>query len=445
MNFVIKVGPLCNSLIIRGKSLRYLSCLQKSQWFSSNKLKGIQKRRLRLLLQHAYNNVPYYHKLFKTRHLRPQNIRSIEELAKMPIISKEDFRDSFWEFVSRNFQTYRPRLNSTSGSTGEPFRYYLGREATAIANAALWRGWGYAGYRFGDKMAVLAGLSLVPEKQSPFSQIISRTIFRKTKLPAINLRRNILKQYAKKIMRFKPKFIRGYPSSLYFFADFLKEEGLDDIRPKDILTTAEMLFPYQRKLLEEVFHCEVFDGFGALDGGTTAFECEEHSGYHIAMEKTIMEFLDKNGNPVTGERGRIIATDLYNYAMPFIRYDTGDMGVLSDETCQCGRGLPLMKEILGRTTDILKFKNGSILSGPSLTLIFKDFDIKQYQLIQRRDDSLSVKLIKGKTYTEEDTLRLHMILRKNIGEGVEIEFDFVDCIPTTEIGKWKLIISEAKS
>jgi len=162
----------------------------------------------------------------------------------------------------------------------------------------------------------------------------------------------------------------------------------------------------------------------------------------MAVEKVVMEFVDEDGNPVTeGEKGRIIATDLFNYAMPFIRYDTGDMGVYSTEECSCRRKLPLMKKILGRTTDILRFKTGAVLSGPSLTLIFKDFDIKQYQLVQKKHDLLLVKLVRGKSYKNEDTKRLRKILDNAVGKGVEIRFKFVDSIPTTKSGKWKFIVS----
>jgi phenylacetate-CoA ligase len=194
--------------------------------------------------------------------------------------------------------------------------------------------------------------------------------------------------------------------------------------------------------MSEVFQCDVLDGYGACDGGTAAFECREHTGYHMFVERMVMEFVDDDGNHVAeGENGSIVATDLFNYAMPFIRYDTGDMGVYSTEECSCGRKLPLMKKILGRTTDILRFKTGAVLSGPSLTLIFKDFDIKQYQIVQEKDDLLLVKLIKGNNFDDNDTERLHKILRNYAGKAVEVRFEFVQSIPTTKSGKWKFIIS----
>jgi len=426
-------------------SLIYFSQLQRTQWFSQSKLDKLQGKRLRFLLEHAFRHVPFYHRVFRDRGLRPSDVKSKDDLVRLPIVTKDDFRSNFHDFLSRDFQRYGPVLNSTSGSTGEPFRYYINRKTVDIANAAMWRGWGYAGYKFGDKMAILAGLSLGSSTENLLVIASKKIIKRMVKFPAINIRKEILGDYAKRMIQFKPKFIRGYPSSIYFFADFLKDEGIKGIHPRAVLTTAEMLLPYQRELIEEVLQCDVFDGYGAFDGGTAAFECEEHRGHHMAVEKVVMEFVDEDGNSVAeGEKGRAIATDLFNYAMPFIRYDTGDMGSYSGESCPCRRMLPLIKEILGRTSDILRFRTGAVLSGPSLTLIFKDFDIKQYQVVQTRDDSMIIRIIRGKTYSDKNTEEIYHILKKSVGAGVQAKFDFVDHIQPTKSGKWKIVIKKDK-
>jgi len=401
-------------------------------------------QRLRLLLKHAYDNVLYYRQVLKTHGLKPQDVKSMIDLTKLPILTKDYVKQNFSEFIARGFPKYIPIATATGGSTGEPLRFYIDVKTSSIGLAALWRSWRSAGYRLGDKMAVLAGLSLVPERLGLIKRI-SDIINRKLSLPAMNIRKEILEQYARATLNFKPKFLRGYPSSLYFFADFLEDAGIKGIRPKAVLTTAEMLLPHQRKQIEEVFQCKVYDGYGAFDGGTAAFECEEHNGYHMAIEKTIMEFVDEDGNHVgEGEKGRIIATDLFNHAMPFIRYDTGDVGVYSNEECSCGRKLPIMKKILGRTTDILKFKNGVVLSGPSLTLVFKDFDIRQYQVVQTTDSAMVIRMIRGKTYTDAHTKKVYQIFKEAVGEDVEVKFDFVESIPTTKSGKWKIVIKEVE-
>ena len=441
MSFSQKARRLLKPFAVETIALRYFFSLQKNQWWSVKRLKRLQRRRLRSILKHAYNSVLYYRRMFRGKNLKPQDFCSVEDLVKLPVVTKDDIRQHFSDFIACNSKRYHPIATATGGSTGDPLRFFIDMGSAGIGAAVLWRGWGYAGYKFGDKMAVLAGLSLVSEKKNPLRTAVKKVTKRMVAFPAINLNKEILDVYAKKMIEFEPKFIRGYPSSIYFFAAFLKEKGIDLIRPRAVLTTAEMLLPHQRKLIEDVFQCDVFDGYGAFDGGTAAFECEGHCGYHMPIGKVVMEFVDDDGNPVAeGEKGRIIATDLFNYAMPFIRYDTGDMGVYSDEECSCGRKLPLMKKILGRTTDILRFKNGSVLSGPSLTLIFKDFDIRQYQVVQTSGVSLVVNIIRGKTYSKNDTEKIYHVLKNAVGDEVTVKFEFVNHIQPTKSGKWKIVI-----
>jgi phenylacetate-CoA ligase len=430
--------------MIETYAIRYYFDFQKSQLWPAEKLKNSQKLKLRSLLQHAYQHVHYYHRIFRERNLKPDDFHSVADLAKLPILDKSTIKQNISEFVAYDAQQYWPITTATGGSTGEPLQFFIDIRSTSAAEAVLWRGWGYAGFRLGDKMAVLAGLSLVPEKEALLKAAAKQVIKKTIAFPAMHINKTVLDGYVRRLLKFKPKFIRGYPSTIFFFANHLKEEKISGVYPKAVFTTAEMLLPYQKKLIEEVFQCEVFDGYGAFDGGTAAFECEEHDGYHICVEKTIMEFVDENNNYVAeGENGRIIATDLLNYAMPFIRYDTGDMGTSSGEECSCGRKLPLMKEILGRTADILRFKSGAVLFGPTLTLVFKQSDIKQYQVIQTGDDSVTVSIVKGRNYSDKDTEKMYKLLSSAVGVKVDVQFKFVESIPTTRRGKWRFVIKEA--
>lgn len=418
----------------------HLLYLKKTQWYPRHEVEKMQMKRLRLLLEHAYANVPYYHRVFKEKSLRPTDIKSLKDLVKLPVLEKETIRRNFSAFLARNYMEYAPRLNRTSGSTGEPFKFYIDRKTATVGLATLWMGWSCGGYRFGDKMVILSGLALVAEQPSFLMDVMNRAILRRMKILALNIGPSFLRECVGRILGFAPKFIRGYPSTLYFFAEFVKEEGLRGIYPKAVFTTGEMLFPRQRKLIEDVMQCEVFDGYGLFDGGIGAFECEEHNGLHISMERGVVEFVDDEGNHVSeGETGRIVGTDLYNYAMPFIRYDSGDLGVFSNERCPCGRGLVLLKNIVGRTTDVLRFKNGAVISG--LFHFLKDFDIRQYQVVQTGDDSMVVKIVKGKTYSENDTKQIYRVLKDAVGDEVEVKFEFVDRIPPTKSGKWKIVIS----
>jgi phenylacetate-CoA ligase len=207
-----------------------------------------------------------------------------------------------------------------------------------------------------------------------------------------------------------------------------------------------MLLPHQRELIEEVFKCRIFNSYGCGDGGGSALECSEHNGLHIPIQRTIMEFVDDKGEPVSaGQEGRIVLTDPFNYSMPFIRYEVGDIGIPSTEICPCGRGLPLIKSLGGRTTDIIRFRDGTTLSGPAFTLIFREFPIKQYQVVQTDLDNLLIRVVKEQSYVESDSERLLGAVKYHMGCQGNVRVEFVDDITITRAGKRLCFISNVEN
>lgn len=424
------------------KMLKYLKELEETQWWSPEQLRELQNEKLRALIKHAYENVPYYHGILEERGLTDKDIQTVDDLQKLPILTKNDIRQNFSDLITEGSNKQKPFLTATGGSTGEPLKYYIDTEVTSIGWAGNFRAWKWAGYELGDKRATLAGSSLVPDKSPSLMNRLRWLSERNRPFSAVHMDESRMASYARKIASYKPKFLRGYPSAIYIFAEYLKKAGMNTIRPQAIFTTAEVLLPQHREVIEEQFGCRVFDHYGCYDGGLQAMECAEHCGFHISIEKVIMEFVGEDGKPVhMGCSGEILATDLYNYTMPFIRYAVGDRGTLSAGKCPCGRGLPIMKSIEGRTTDVIVFNNGVTLSGPALTLVFKDYHIKQYQIIQETKDKLLIKIIKAEGYSDKDTEHFLGIIRAHCGEGVNIETQFVEEIPTTRAGKWRFIIS----
>jgi len=425
------------------RMMKYLKEFEQSQWWDRNRLRELQNEKLHALIKHAYQNVPYYHRIFNERGITDRDILTIEDLIKLPILTKEIIRNNFKDITATSFKRWKPLLNATSGSTGEPFKYYIDMNVPSAAWAGTFRGWQWAGYELGDKRITLAGSSLV--KDTPPS-LINRLRWvgeRNHPFSAVHMDQKRMTEYANKIAFYNPKILRGYPSALYTFALYLEQKGIDNIRPKAVFCTAEMLLPQHREIIERQFGCSVFDHYGAYDGGPQAMECAEHRGYHISVEKVIMEFVDKDGTQVkAGHTGNIICTDLYNYTMPFIRYAVGDRGKPCDEVCPCGRALPLMKSLEGRTTDVLIFDNGISLSGPALTVVFATSRIKQYQVIQENGKKLLIKVVKSADYTQADTDHYLGIIKSHVGNDIEIEIKFVDEIPATKTGKYKFIISD---
>ena len=253
-----------------------------------------------------------------------------------------------------------------------------------------------------------------------------------------------MNNYVKILTRFKPKVINTYASVIFTFSDYIKKMGIDTIKPKAILTTADMLYDYKRRSIEKAFNCEVFDYYSGRDTTLQAAECNEHFGYHLSIENAVVEFMKENEHVASGETGNLIITDLCSYAMPFIRYEIGDLGAPSDEKCPCGRNLPIMKSLKGRTYDYIITPNGRLLSGIFFHHILVHHEIqgiKEFQITQKTKDKITVSIVKNEEENVEDINRFISLIKKNVGEKVEVELEFVSSIKRTATGKLRHVIS----
>ena len=430
--------------VMRTSISKQLRFLVKSQWWTLEELIEYQNKSIRALIRYAYENVPYYHKVFRKRGLYSDDIKITKDLVKLPILTKEIIRKNYNEILSKNFKKWKPVESKTGGTTGKTLRYITTKNSKSISWAASYRAWGWACYKYGDKKATLAGSSLFPDEKIPFSKKIRFAIERNLTSSAVHLSDSIIADYIKRLEKFQPKFLRGYPSSIFSLAKYISENNTTSIKPTAIFVTAEILYPHQRDLIEKIFNSKVFNHYSNPESRADGYECKEHNGLHMTTEASIMEFVDIENNECVspGECSEIVTTNLFNYAMPFIRYSTEDIGIPSDDKCSCGRGLPLMKSLEGRTTDIITFNNGITLGGPPLTLIFKEFNIVEYQLVQEKRDLLVIKIVKDKNYSNIETEHILNIMKYHCGEGVDIKIEFFNEIPRAINSKYRFIISK---
>lgn len=430
-----------------GSTFKCLKILEQTQWLSAEKLKSLQEEQLRQLIAYAYQNVPYYRKVFEERYLFPTEIKTIEDLHKLPILTRREVQDNLDTMTAQNYSG-RMRKTATGGTTGEPIRFYRPREE-GWTWGAFYRGLRWYRFEPGDKVAQIWGGvphgSLLYKANNKITSFLERRV----SLSAFDQSEEKMSQFAAKLKAFQPEVIIAYSSAVHIFADYLRHRGIQDIRPKVVVTSAEKLLRHQRQSIKEAFGCDVFEYYGCGEVLSIAYECPEHQGYHISAEKVIVETVRDDGSPCKpGELGRIIVTDLYNYAMPFIRYAVGDEGILAGRSCPCGRGLPLLKSIEGRTTDYIVLGNGERVSGLSLTDLCASIEreqegkIREYQIIQEITNEISVKVVKGPNYISDDTLRIMKMVRKRVGEDFEVKVEFVDTIPMTRTGKKLLVISK---
>jgi len=421
--------------------LRYYRQFIKTQYEPHETQKKYQERQLQKLVNFAYNNVPYYTKLFNKIGVAPKDINTLKDLEKLPILTKQVIKQNWQDFMPKNINKIKYLNGSTGGSTGKPLKYIISQNDYEMGCALLYKGWSNAGYKMGDKMAIMGGSSLMPNIKSSLKTKIQDFSLNFQHYSSFSMSEKNLFKYFHSINKWKPKFIRGYASSIYLFAKFINNNNLKlKFQLKAIFTTAEKLLNEQKKIIEQTFNIKVFDNYGLHDGGVSAYECEKHNGMHIDIERSIMEVVNNNGNQTLNQQGKILATGLYNYAMIFIRYDTGDMGVVSDKRCNCRRKTLLLKEISGRTTDFLIINNITI-GGPVLTVLMGKFDIEQYQIIQNNLTSITIKIIKGATY---DEIKNEEYIKKSLYNHVgkfDIIFEYVTSILVADNKKHKFIIN----
>ena len=426
--------------------LKHYNFVKKNEFKSHEELKGYQEEKLQKLIKFSYNQVPYYSKLFKNLYLQPEDIQTIEDLEKLPILTKEMIRNNQKDFIPLDLKEQKYDNSSTGGSTGEPLYYKLSKDDGILGLAILYAKWGNSGYELGDTVGVIAGSSLMPTTKSKLVDNIKAFMMNYKKYSSFDLSEKYMDEIVTGLNKSKPKYLRGYASSIYLFARHIKDKNLKfTFHPKGVFTTAEILFDYQRELIEDVFGCKVFNQYGLNDGGISAFECEMHKGLHVDMIRSIMEVVDENGNQLeAGKEGHILATSLYNYAMPFIRYDSGDLGVLLGKNCECGRHAPLLEKVVGRVSDFIYAPNGNKIHGEFFSHIFYELDwVKQFQIVQKRVDEVIVKIVPDSDdkINENDMERMKRIIINRTGK-MDIIIEIIDEIETTKAGKWKFIVSE---
>ena len=423
--------------IALGNSIKkHLDFLQESQWWSEGDLKEYQNEKLRALIKHAYENVAYYNELFKKLKLKPNDIKNTDDLAKLPILTKEEIRENFknGKIIAKNIPEKELILTGSSGSTGEPLQYYITKDAESFSKACNIRGWYWMGYRLGERYVKLSqnprkGIKRIQDKVNNCYYLFAQQLTNEN-----------FKVITEAIIKAKPLFIRGYPDPMLFLAKYIRDNNVILPPITAINTTGNILFPETKALIEKVFHAPVFDSY-SCEGGANAFECDTHNCYHLSMEYAVTEIISESHESDLGERGRVITTDLHNYAVPFIRYDSQDYVVKSSKQCTCGRKLLTIDKIEGRDSDILITPKGKYLIVHNFTGYFEWIDsVEQFQIRQDKIDEFNILLKVNEKYTKEEENKIYKYWKDYINEDVKIEINVVKDIPLTKSGKRRFLI-----
>jgi len=270
---------------------------------------------------------------------------------------------------------------------------------------------------------------------------------RATYLDTLKMDAEALARFAQQLQRRQPTLIYGHAHSVFLFAEYVRRTGLPGIRPRGVITTAMVLHNWQRRTIEEVFGCPVTNRYGCEEVSLIACECEQHNGLHINAEGVYVEVL-RDGLPAApGEPGSVVVTDLRNRAMPILRYQVGDVAVLSERRCPCGRGLPMLERLEGREADYVVTAAGELISGISLTENFALHvpGLAQLQIVQETVQRFVFRIVRGPEFGPDSLRRIGELVAERFGPDVAFECEYVDAIPQEASGKYRFCISHVEN
>jgi len=337
-------------------SVGLLKALRAWQFESAEKLESNTRTELEQYFNELRQTVPMF--------------KDVERFEDLPVIDKRFINDHLDELINPNFKGTVIR-KKTGGSTGEPLIYFTGAQSQSYLWAGIYLSWEVAGYKFGDRVAFLAGPSLFATgyKQSIYFRLLKVTL-----MSAFNMTAETMSEYGRQLQNSEIRLLYGYPSAIHLMARHYLDAGKTlSTTLRGIVCTAETLTPAMRKDIEAAFGVPCYSQYGCHDAGISAFECEHRDGFHLISTRCHSEVLPD---------GQFISTDLSNRAMFMPRYNTGDIVRQSNRQCACGRGFPLLDEVLGRQNDMVTDTRGTTVHSLFFIYLFReDVRIRSFQVI----------------------------------------------------------------
>lgn len=425
----------------RHDSVRVRAALERSQWLSPTALQALQLERLRALLSVAGAEVPYYRELFARVGFQPAHFSGLSDLVRIPFLTKPLIREHSQALAHP--QAVGLGRSSTGGSSGEPLIFGLGRLRVSHDVAAKWRATRWWGVDIGDPETVVWASPIELGAQDRV-RLLRDALFRTRLLPAFEMSEARLDEFLQALRHQRPRMLFGYPSALALLARHAerRERAMTNLGCRVAFTTGERLYDEQRSLIGRVFGCPVANGYGGRDAGFIAHECPS-GGMHITVEDIVVEIVDADGRPLPpGQPGEVVVTHLASSDFPFIRYRTGDVAVLQDGLCPCGRGLPRLQEIQGRSNDFLVALDGARLQSAALTYVLRELPgIEAFKIVQDSLELTRVMLVVTAAFERSCVAAIVAGFQRRLGAGVQVQVEFVPAIAPERSGKYRYIIS----
>jgi len=387
--------------------------------------------------------VPFYRTRFDRLGLSPDAVGNFDDYRALPVLTKADIRAAGGQLLSSAHDRSRLVSKKTSGSTGVALEVFVDEASLQWKRACTLRADEWSGWRLGEPVAKVWGN---PDylRRGWRGRFRNAVLERARYLDTLKMDAAALAGFAQSLRRRPARLLFGHAHSVYLLADYLGGRGIDDIRPRGIITTAMVLHAWQRRRIEEVFRCPVTNRYGCEEVSLIACECERHDGLHINADGVYVEIL-RDGRPARpGEAGAVVVTDLTNRAMPLLRYQVGDVAVLEEGRCRCGRGLPLLQRLEGREADYVVTADGDLISGISLTENFALHvpGLAQLQIVQETVRKFMFRIVKGPDFGGQSLARIDSLVRERFGPGIVYTCAYVDAIPQEDSGKYRFCISK---
>ncbi len=471
-NFLVGqvIFPATNFLLGRKGVLAKHSELLRYEHLPEEALRRIQHAKLVELLEFANLRVPYYRRLFRKLDFYPADIKNLEDLRHLPVLSREEVKAHYAEMIDERLRESIDRrqgtfshpgapvflsplrkhklvYNTTSGSTGTPTIFFQDAMRSAINWAHELRVKSWFGLSPGIREARFMRESAEFNPHS-LKHRLRQTLWHQMVFPSSNLHDGVLAQSLDRLRTFKPVILFGNTSALTSVARFIQENEIDlaDYRPRLVVTWSAPLLQHEEHILTTAFQCPVTNIYGTREVGHVAMRCPA-GGYHLNQESALVEIKPLAGEVSEEGAGEIFVTPLDPSPMPFIRYRVGDVGRKTSAKCSCGRSLPLISEVLGRSGELYQLENGRKLSPNFWSHIFRDdelvFTVSRFQVIYQTEGRIRILVVPNDGYTPHNETRLRQRLRDLLGPEIRVAVEQVPVIPPLPSGKYQVVVNQA--
>ncbi len=429
--------------IKRDGVLDYLAEMHRVEKLEPEQVREFQWKKFKELLEYSAKHVPYYRDVFKRLGAEPGDIKTEKDLQSFPVLRKDDIRENPDALISEIYPRSQLDPDSTGGSTGKNLYFFVGKEASEARRANNIRTNRWLDVDIGDKMALLWGSAFDEDRSRKIKNVLKRYFSNTMLLSAYRMDEDSVHDYARRLQRFGPDMMLGYPSALAHFSASLIEAGIDGIRPRPVVLSGETFYDWQREVIEKAFHIKAYNHYGCREFGAIARECKLRDGLHICAERVLLEELPVTDSTSGDTFTELLVTDLDSFGMPFIRYAIEDMGTITWEKCSCGLGLPRLETTIGRTFDVVRAPNGNFLGGTFWTILLrKKQGIERWQVIQEKLDEITIAFIPTDDFSDE--IRQYVIgkVREACGEEMRVRFELKPSLDSTPTGKHRFVISK---